>query len=183
MKILDIGCGNNKYSSPTNTVIGLDIVSTPSVDIVHNMEHFPYPFKSHSFDVITMIHSLEHVSRENQTNIKIIEEIYRLLRPNGILIVQVPLGHAFHYDPTHKNPVPFWYWKYFSHDFALNYYTTARFVLLQSSIISLHGTPGIHYLTPLFNTLYSLTPPGAERLLSFLHIDMEVRYTLKKESQ
>ena len=184
MKILDIGCGNNKYTGPTSsTVIGMDIVSTPSVDLVHDMESFPYPFGPSSFDQVVMTHSLEHVSKENQTNIKIIEEIYRILRPNGLLIVQVPLGHSFNYDPTHKNPVPFWYWKYFSNKFYLNYYTHARFSLISSTLVSLHGLPLVSHLTAPFNTLYYLTPPGAERLLSFLHIDMEVQYILKKDTR
>ncbi|NOR48839.1 MAG: methyltransferase domain-containing protein, partial [Methanosarcinaceae archaeon] len=84
MEVLDIGCGNNKYHASANShVIGMDIVHLPNVDIIHSMESFPYPFSDESFDKVIMQHSLEHVSKENNTNIKIIEEIHRLLKSNG----------------------------------------------------------------------------------------------------
>lgn len=39
MKI-DIGCGNSKRSG----YIGLDCLKLPDVDIVHDLNTFPYPF-------------------------------------------------------------------------------------------------------------------------------------------
>jgi SAM-dependent methyltransferase len=182
---LDIGCGNNKHKGKEyigelqyERVIGLDIADLPSVDVVHNMEEFPYPFSNETFDNVVMHHSLEHVSKENNKNIKIIEEIHRLLKPDGILIVDVPIGHWFTYDPTHKNYVGFWYWKYFSTDFPLNYYTTARFKLMECKLIKITC---FEKISPIFKQIYKMSPTMAERIIGFLHLDAEVQYTLKKE--
>lgn len=182
---LDIGCGNNKHKRKEypktldyERVIGLDIVDLPSVDVVHNMEEFPFPFPDEVFDNVIMHHSLEHVSKENNKNIKIIEEVHRLLKPDGTFIVDVPIGHWFTYDPTHKNYVGFWYWKYFSTDFPLNYYTTARFKLVECKLVKIAC---FEKISPIFRRIYKISPTMAERLIGIFHLDAEVQYTLKKE--
>lgn len=178
MEILDIGCGTNKY--PFGKVTGMDIVDLLGVDIIHDMESFPYPFESESFDEIIMQHSLEHVSKDNGANIKIIEEIHRLLKPNGILKVEVPIGQWFLYDPTHKNYVGYWYWKYFSVDFPLNFYSPARFKLVNAELVGLHGLKHIEVFTYLLNWFYQKTPNGTERLINFVNLDAAIRYDLVK---
>ena len=52
MKILDIGCGNNKYPD----AVGMDLVKLPNVDVVHSFLNMPYPFESESFDMVVMQH-------------------------------------------------------------------------------------------------------------------------------
>ena len=56
LKILDLGCGNNKVPN----AIGLDNVLLPEVDIVHDLMDFPYPFEKDSFDKIYLRHVIEH---------------------------------------------------------------------------------------------------------------------------
>jgi len=180
MEILDIGCGNNKYNNNSDHVIGMDKVDLPNVDVIHDMEQFPYPFNDCSFEKVIMHHSLEHVSKENNTNIKIIEEIHRILKTNGLLIVEVPIGQWFLYDPTHKNYVGVWYWKYFSHDFPFNYYSSVRFDLQSAELIGLHGIYRIEKLTSLFNWMYQKVPSSIERFINFVNLDIAVKYTLRK---
>lgn len=181
MRVLDIGCGNKKYKgNEGDIVIGMDRVNLPDVDIIRDMETFPYPFEDEEFDKVVMNHTLEHVSRENMTNVKIVEEIYRVLKKEGILEVEVPIGQWFFYDPTHKNYVGYWYWLYFSKDFPLNFYSTARFELIESKIIGVHGIRFFDAFTPFLNWLYQKNPGGVERLINFLNIDAGVRYILKK---
>jgi SAM-dependent methyltransferase len=179
-QILDIGCGINKYKGNSDEIVtGLDKANLLSVDILHNMEDFPYPLKSNTYDKIIMHHSLEHVSKVN--NIKIIEEIYRLLKPNGLLIVNVPIGHWFTYDPTHQNYVPFWYWKYFETNFPLSFYSFARFKIIEYKLIDLHGITHItDILKPILSWIYNKNPPAAERIITFFCLDAEVKYTLIK---
>jgi len=172
MKILDIGCGANKHAG--SDVTGMDIVNLSGVDIIHNIEIFPYPFEKSSFDTVIMHHVLEHVTRTNGTNIKVIEEVHRLLKPHGKLVVDVPIGQWFYYDPTHKNYVGYWYWKYFSHDFPLNYYTHARFNLKYAELVGIHGIKYIEKLTPVFNKLYQLSPEGMERFINFINLDAAI---------
>jgi SAM-dependent methyltransferase len=180
MKVLDIGCGKNKYKNELEIVTGMDKVPLPGVDVIHDMEQFPYTFADESFDKVIMQHSLEHVSKENMTNIKIIEEIHRILKPGGMLIVEVPIGQWFHYDPTHKNYVGYWYWKYFSSDFSLNFYTATRLELVKSDLVGIHGLKGIEHLTTIFNWLYQRTPNGIERFINFMNLDAAIRYELRK---
>jgi predicted SAM-dependent methyltransferase len=176
MKILDIGCGANKYPD----AVGIDRVQLPEVDVKWDIEQFPYPFKNGAFDMVVMQHVLEHVSREDMKNVKIIEECYRLLKPAGTLVVEVPLGQWLLFDPTHKNYVGHWYWNYFSHDFPLNYYTDARFKLVKADVIGLHGVRGIERFTRLLNQMYQKSPGAVERLVNFLNLDIAVKYELKK---
>lgn len=181
MKTLDIGCGNNKHiGNGIEKVIGMDIVDLPGVDVIHDMELFPYPFDNLSFNTVVMHHSLEHVSKENKTNIIIIEEIYRILAPGGLLVVEVPIGQWFNYDPTHKNYVGYWYWKYFSSDFPLNFYTHARFDLVSAELVGVHGLKYIEWFTPIFNWMYHQSPDGLERFINFINLDVAIKYILRK---
>jgi len=176
---LDIGCGNNKHVGKEDEIVkGMDRANLPSVDIIHDMEEFPYPFINESFNKVIMHHVLEHVSKENMKNIKIIEEIHRLLKPDGTLIVDVPIGHWFTYDPTHKNYVGYWYWKYFSTNFPLNYYTTARFNLIECKLVKITC---FEKISPIFRWIYKISPTVAERIIGVLHLDAEVQYILKRE--
>ena len=46
MKILDLGCGENKIPNS----IGLDNLKLPNVDVVHDLIDLPYPFDNESID-------------------------------------------------------------------------------------------------------------------------------------
>jgi len=97
MKILDLGCGENKV---TNS-IGLDNVNLPDVDIVHDLMDFPYPIENESIDKIHLRHVIEHFTNEKINSI--LYECSRILKKNGSLIISVP--HVFSIsaftDPTH----------------------------------------------------------------------------------
>jgi predicted SAM-dependent methyltransferase len=181
MKILDIGCGNKKYKGEIeDVVIGMDRMRLPSVDVIYDIEKFPYPYKSEVFDKIVMQHSLEHVSKENMANIKIIEEIHRVLKGDGILEVEVPIGHWFKYDPTHKNYVGFWYWKYFSENFPMNFYSHTRFKVLEYNLVGLAGAKFATTLKPFACWLYKKNPERMERIIDMVCLDATIKYKLKK---
>ena len=79
----------------------MDIVKFEGVDKVHDLTKFPYPFEDNSFDLVEMHHVLEHL----ENPLKIIEEIWRISKPNAKVIIAVP--HWSHFtaygDFTHKN--------------------------------------------------------------------------------
>lgn len=55
---LDIGCGQNKNPG----FIGIDYEAFPSVDIVHNVELFPWPIPDSCVDIAVTSHLLEHLN-------------------------------------------------------------------------------------------------------------------------
>jgi 2-polyprenyl-3-methyl-5-hydroxy-6-metoxy-1,4-benzoquinol methylase len=116
LKILDIGCGEglvaNLIKKNTNEVTGMDVVDKyqkflkyRKINFVkHDAEEFPYPFPSEEFDVIILLSVLEHLYRPD----KCLEEVRRILKKDGIVIICVPnyasamftwsnlLGKSFH---------------------------------------------------------------------------------------
>lgn len=134
MKILDIGCGNKKYISNNkdDVVIGLDVAKLPAVDKVHNLEKFPWPFQKNEFDIIIANHILEHMS----DLIKVMEEIWKISKPGAIIKINVPF-FAFHrafQDPTHKRFFTIDSFEYFTKESGLNYYSKARFEIIERKI-------------------------------------------------
>jgi len=96
-KYLDIGCGNKKREG----FIGMDQNHGPGVDVVHNLESFPYPFEDESIDMINASHVMEHI--DPRLIIKMMDELWRILKINGLLVVEMPYGGSIteRDDPTH----------------------------------------------------------------------------------
>lgn len=93
---LDLGCGENKEEGFT----GIDKKPGPEVDKVWDLEQgIPYP--DNSVDIVRAHHFLEHMPEP----IKIMDEIWRVLKPGGELIFEVPSteGPGAFADPTHKS--------------------------------------------------------------------------------
>ena len=106
-KKLNLGCGGNIKRGYVN----LDKVKLPGVDVVHDLDKFPYPFKNNEFDEILCNHVLEHVSDIE----KAMRELYRILKPNGRLMIIVPYfnSQAAWTDPTHKKAFGYFSFDYF----------------------------------------------------------------------
>lgn len=103
---LDLACGDNKKEG----FIGVDMVETSSVDIIHNLNIYPWPFEDNSVDEIYCSHYIEHIPH-NIGNLKdkrdgliqFMDEVYRILKPNGKINLIAPYyksQRAFG-DPTH----------------------------------------------------------------------------------
>ena len=116
--ILDIGAGTGDFLSVAKEngwhTIGVEpsekakaIAKSKGVSFVGD----PNELDSHSFEVISMWHVLEHVPNlENQ-----IKELKRLLKPNGTLLIAVPNFKSFdakHYGKfwaAYDVPIHFWH--------------------------------------------------------------------------
>lgn len=118
MKILDLGCGENKVEG----AIGLDNVHLDGVDIIHDLLNFPYPIENESFDVIYIRHVIEHFDIEDIN--QILNECHRILKLNGNLMISVP--HAFSLaaftDISHKSYFTFNSGKYWDKTHSKSYY-------------------------------------------------------------
>ena len=90
-----MGCGRHKVKN----TIGIDKICWPGVDICHDLGVFPYPIKDSCFNVIYANHILEHVPDLIAT----MRELYRILAPNGTLLIRVPHSSCCMRwgDPTH----------------------------------------------------------------------------------
>lgn len=64
-------------------------INSPIADEVIDITQITYP--ENFFDVVISSHVLEHIDDD----IKALEEIYRVLKPNGIFINQVPLSNVY----------------------------------------------------------------------------------------
>lgn len=97
LKILDLGCGNKKRL----WAIGVDFNDRTAADVVHNLNHFPYPFEDASFDEIYLDNTLEHLDDV----MRVMEEVYRICKPGGLVKVIVPYFRSLwaSIDPTHKH--------------------------------------------------------------------------------
>ena len=146
-KILDIGCGRHKYPNST----GLDIVPLEGVDVVHDLNRYPYPFSDDTFDRIRVIHVIEHV----QSIPKTMEEIYRISKPGAEIEIETP-----HYtdasswqDPSHLWHLNSHSFDFFSAGHATNYYSQARFEILlcRVQLLRLFKCLGLEFLVNLEN--------------------------------
>lgn len=96
-RALDVGCGGRKLPGAT----GMDILSLPGVDVVHDFNKTPWPFADDSFDLVFLNHALEHVDDVLRT----LEEIHRIALSGGRVVIQVPYFRSTdaYTDPTHKH--------------------------------------------------------------------------------
>lgn len=91
---VDLGCGQNVPAG----YLGIDNQVYPGVDIVHDLEE-GIPLPSNYADEVRAWHFLEHHSDPRF----IMWEIWRVLKPNGVLIFEVPStrGEGAFAAPTH----------------------------------------------------------------------------------
>jgi len=76
---LDIGCGQNKQ----NGFVGIDYESFPGVDIVHDVEVFPWPLPDECADVAVTSHLLEHLNPHHGDGR--VHNLLRLLLDKGLI--------------------------------------------------------------------------------------------------
>lgn len=106
--LLDLGCGPYKKDG----YVGLDNRKLPVVDIVHDIEVFPYPIEDGACEGIRAHHILEHT--RPQKTIEVFDELWRIMAVGGHLDISVPYAGSnnFWQDPTHCNgfiEMTFWY--------------------------------------------------------------------------
>ncbi len=113
--LLDIGCGENKQQG----FVGMDRRKLPNVDIVHDLERFPYPLPDESCLTIIGSHIVEHI--KPWLMIDFMNELWRITKPRGQLVFIHPYGvnRLFQQDPTHCNPCNEATWQYFDPHYPL----------------------------------------------------------------
>lgn len=122
--ILDLGCGAKKVPG----AFGVDAVSLPGVDLVHDLQATPYPLPGSCADQIHLNHVLEHF----ENPLPIMEEVWRLARQHGRVLIRTPhySGRYAWNDPTHRRAFSAESFHYFGEN-NYSYYTSARFRVVQ----------------------------------------------------
>mgnify|MGYP003112663337 CR=1 FL=1 len=111
-KILDIGCGNGDFTVELINmgfdVHGIDINESNSLQDRFkkvDLQNEPYPYEDESFDIVFTKSVIEHLREPDF----LVDEAYRLLKPNGVFICLTPswkhsYKEQFYIDHTHVTP-------------------------------------------------------------------------------
>lgn len=95
---LNVGCGRDIKKD----YINLDMIEFESIDIVHDLNIYPYPFNDNTFNEIYASQIIEHLDNPK----KFIEELWRISKPNAKIIIGTVHFSAptIWGDITHKRP-------------------------------------------------------------------------------
>jgi SAM-dependent methyltransferase len=150
MKKLNLGCG--QY--PKQGYVNLDMFDLQGIDIVHNLNNYPYPFNDNEFDEVLCHHVLEHLD----DIVKPLEEIWRITRNRAKIIIKVPIypGIGAVVDPTHKSFYTFGTFDYFTSNKLFDHYTRAEFQIIRRNIIFSFTLPPLKWLNKLLNKIINV---------------------------
>jgi SAM-dependent methyltransferase len=149
-KVLDVGCGSKPYRElfSATEYIGLDVEQSghdhrhEDVDVFYDGKAFP--FADGAFDSVVCFQVFEHVFNPSQ----FLDEMARVLRPDGMLLLTVP----FVWD-EHEQP----------YDFARYSSFGLRHLLSEHGLEVVHATkscPDVRTLFQLVNAYsFKLVPP------------------------
>jgi SAM-dependent methyltransferase len=99
-KILDIGSKDEngslrKYTNNKHEYIGIDMIPGDNVDIVQT-DPYILPFDDNTFDIITSSSVFEH----SQMFWVLSNEIFRVLKPDGLFYLNAPSNGPYHTYPV-----------------------------------------------------------------------------------
>jgi len=138
-KKLHLGCGNLIKKGWINH----DLVNLPGVDVVHDLNEYPWPWENESFDEVHMANVLEHLPN----TIKVMEELYRITKLGAKIYIEVPYWNSWEAitDPTHVTAFNEFTFDFFDpHHIRCQsrpYYSHARFRITKQGFV-------IHPLLP-----------------------------------
>ena len=93
---LNLDCGKKIFKDYVN----IDFIKSKGVDIVWDLNKYPWPFKKDSVDEIYADNSLEHLHNFD----KALKECHRILKKKGIILIKVPyFSNPGAFNPDHKS--------------------------------------------------------------------------------
>ena len=158
MKKLNLGCGKDIKKDWIN----LDSVKLKGVNLIHDINKFPYPFKNNEFDEILCSHILEHVD----DIIKTLRELHRITKNKGKIRIRSPhfSSGVGYWDLTHRR-----LFSYFSFDYFQDncHWVDIKFKILKRKInfTRLNFT----FMNKIMNPLINLSPLLYERFLCWIY--------------
>ena len=161
VKKLHLGCGDNIKKG----YINLDYMKQSGIDVVHDINNFPWPFKSHTFNEVYTSHVLEHVDNL----IKTMLEMHRICKNGAKIKIRVPhfsCGVTYR-DPTHKRGFFYFTFDYFS--IQKNYYKRKESGMFKINQRRLNFTRfAFPFLNKIFNPIININPGIYERFICWI---------------
>jgi SAM-dependent methyltransferase len=97
-RLLDLGCGTKPYSTfysgVVETVTAADYAPRGPIDVCVDASRLP--FAAESFDIILFTEVIEHLPDPST----VLNEIERVLRPGGMLVLTWPMSYGMHEIPN-----------------------------------------------------------------------------------
>lgn len=90
--VVDLGAGGRKIVPWIKTV---DAVSLPGTDVICDFSREQTPFQKETVDIVISTGVLEHVADDH----RYMAEICRILKPGGLLHIELPFLQQYHEDP------------------------------------------------------------------------------------
>ena len=142
---LILGAGINHVREDHKFAV--DILHSPNIDLVHNLDVVPWPLPNDQFIHASAMHVVEHL----QSLITFMNECHRVLKLGGSLYIETPLAGA---DPDLEFADPTHVRCYRKHSF-INYFTlegirnfgytdkawAILFISDENSLLKVHLTP------------------------------------------
>jgi hypothetical protein len=102
---LDIGCGKNK--PPELGWIGMDIEQSKDVDIIHDVQVTPWPFKDETFTLLSAAGLIDKLNPLDNGLIRFMDEAWRVLKYDGQFRISCTFAGSlgFWSDPKNINGV------------------------------------------------------------------------------
>lgn len=94
---LDVGCGHAKQKG----FVGMDIVGHDCVDIIQDIQEFPWPIPDSICYQVLLSHVWEHI--EPKYRFSMMDECWRICRHDGQMLIAAPYANSFlaHAHPAH----------------------------------------------------------------------------------
>lgn len=183
-KILDVGCGLNK----TEGSIGIDFVALPEVDVIWNLNTFPWPFENETFDEIIFNHSITHLD----DIVGVMNEIHRISKPGAKVVIVTPhfSSDNMFTDPTMKFFMGIRSMDYFSNTNSTlskkyGYYIKTRFniefkkIYFYKSDLKNPVDKILNVLFRPFDVIFNRIPRIYEKYLAFIFRANELKFVLR----
>lgn len=136
---INLGAGNDIREN----FINHDIADLKGIDVVHDLNSYPWPWEDNSVDEILALDVIEHLDNFLLS----MEEVYRILKIEGIINLKVPYWNSAYLfmDPTHRRGFHEATFYFFDpakdHCKMRPYYTDARFSIVYEAFILIPFSP------------------------------------------
>ena len=101
MSTLILGCGSHVNTKEKDHIY-CDLRPYQNVDVVHDLDVYPWPFEDNSILNISAVHLVEHLKNGL---LPFMDECWRILMPGGALYIETPCAgmdpDLEFADPTH----------------------------------------------------------------------------------